>query len=41
MSDFGTFGGSDEEYASVRKHNAEVVRLAFLYARPLLYLPSC
>lgn len=25
MSDFGHFGGSDEEYATVRKHNAEVV----------------
>ncbi|CAM1507247.1 Fc.00g068880.m01.CDS01 [Cosmosporella sp. VM-42] len=24
MSDFGHFGGSDEEYAAVRKHNAEV-----------------
>ncbi|TQV95889.1 hypothetical protein V2A60_001057 [Cordyceps javanica] len=24
MSDFGSFGGSDEEYASVRKHNALV-----------------
>ncbi|KAH7022545.1 hypothetical protein EDB80DRAFT_694990 [Ilyonectria destructans] len=24
MSDFGHFGGSDEEYATVRKHNAEV-----------------
>lgn len=27
MSDFGHFGGSDEEYATVRKHNAEVVSL--------------
>jgi hypothetical protein len=26
MSDFGHFG-SEEEYATVRKHNAEVVRL--------------
>lgn len=25
MSDYGAFGGSDEEYASVRKHNALVV----------------
>ncbi|OAA42980.1 mRNA splicing protein (Prp39) [Beauveria brongniartii RCEF 3172] len=24
MSDFGSYGGSDEEYASVRKHNAAV-----------------
>ncbi|KAF4122574.1 pre-mRNA-processing factor 39 [Geosmithia morbida] len=24
MSDFGHFGGSDEEYAAVRKHNADV-----------------
>ncbi|KAK5987596.1 Pre-mRNA-processing factor 39 [Cladobotryum mycophilum] len=24
MSDFNSFGGSDEEYASVRKHNAEI-----------------
>lgn len=27
MSDFGSYGGSDEEYAAVRKHNALVVRL--------------
>lgn len=27
MSDFGHFGGSEEEYATVRKHNAEVVSL--------------
>lgn len=26
MSDFGAFGGSDEEYATVRKHDAEIVR---------------
>lgn len=25
MSDFGHYGGSDEEYATVRKHNADVV----------------
>lgn len=27
MSDFGHYGGSEEEYATVRKYNAEVVRL--------------
>jgi hypothetical protein len=29
MSDFGQFG-SEEEYATVRKHNAEVVRFALI-----------
>lgn len=28
MSDFGHYGGSDEDYAAVRKHNAEVVSIA-------------
>lgn len=38
MSDFGHYGGSDEEYATVRKHNAEVVCLAALqrFLRPPL-----
>lgn len=34
MSDFGHFGGSDEEYATVRKHNAEVVSLETCKALP-------
>lgn len=28
MSDFGHYGGSDEDYAAVRKHNAEVVSIS-------------
>lgn len=28
MSDFAHFGGSEEEYAAIRKHNADVVRIA-------------
>lgn len=27
MSEFSAYGSSDEEYASVRKHNAQVVRI--------------
>lgn len=33
MSDFGHYGASDEDYAAVRKHNAEVVSAAAFYSR--------
>lgn len=41
MNDFGQFGGSDEEFANVRKFQAEVVRL-ILAARSayLTYVPE-
>jgi hypothetical protein len=34
MSDFGHFGGSEEEYATVRKHTADVVRETKRCTRP-------
>ena len=40
MSDFGHYGGSEEEYATVRKHDAEVVRRDMLPQRRLRKHPS-
>lgn len=41
MSDFGSFGGADEEYAAVRKHSAEVVCSPDLVRAAIIPLTIC